>query len=52
MQKRGILHQSVERVKNKSQKVLEPNSCICRSYRGKTGRGHSLHPPPPHTEEG
>ena len=36
-----IFHQSVERVKTKSQKVLGPNSYVCRSYRGKTGRGTS-----------
>ena len=34
-----MLHQSVERVKTKSQKVLGPNFYVCRSYRGKTGRG-------------
>ena len=33
-----VLHQSVKRVKTKSQKVLGPNSYVCRSYRGKTGR--------------
>ena len=37
-----ILHQSVENVKTKSQKVLGPNSYVCRSYRGKTGRGGFL----------
>ena len=34
-----ILHQRGKRVKTKSQKVLRANSYICRSYRGKTGRG-------------
>ena len=34
-----ILHQCGKRVKTKSQKVLGANSYICRSYRGKTGRG-------------
>ena len=33
-----------KRVKNKSQKVLGPNSYVCRSYRGKTGRGALCHP--------
>ena len=38
-------------VKTKSQKVLGANSYVCRSYRGKTGRGTFLpnpaSPPPP-----
>ena len=34
-----ILHQCGKRVKTKSQKVLEANSYICKSYRGKAGRG-------------
>ena len=34
-----ILHQCGKRVKTKSQKVLGPNSYVCRSHRGKTGRG-------------
>ena len=33
-------------VKTKSQKVLETKSYVCRSYRGKTGRGAFLAPPP------
>ena len=41
-----ILHQSVKRVKNKSQKFLEANSYICRSYRGRTGREAFLTSPP------
>ena len=45
-----ILHQSVERVKTKSQKILEPNSYVSRSYRRKTGRGEGLFGPPPHPE--
>ena len=40
-----ILHQCGERVKTKSQKVLEANSYVCRNYRGKTGSGAFLaHP--------
>ena len=35
-----MLHQSVNRIKTKSQKDLEANSYVCRSYRGKTARGH------------
>ena len=42
-----ILHQCGKRVKTKSQKVLGGNSYICRSYRGKTGRGAFLPPTPP-----
>ena len=34
-----ILHQCCKRVKTKSQKILGANSCFCRSYRGKAGRG-------------
>ena len=37
--KLDILHQCGKRVKTKSQNVLGPNSCVCRNYRGKTGRG-------------
>ena len=33
-----ILHQVGKRIKTKSQKLLETNSNVCRSYRGKTGR--------------
>ena len=33
-------------VKTKSQKVLVANSYVCISYRGKTGRGAFLPPPP------
>ena len=40
-----ILHQSVERFKTKSQKVLGANSHVCRSYRGRPGRGAFLPPP-------
>ena len=49
----NFLHQSVERVKTKRQKVLGPDSYVCRSYREKTGRGAFLPPPPhpfPHSE--
>ena len=31
----------MKRVNTKSQKVLGANSCVCRSYRGKTDRGPS-----------
>ena len=31
-----ILHQSVKRVKTKSEKVFGVNSYVCRSYRGKS----------------
>ena len=41
-----ILHQCGERVKNKTQKVWEVNSYVCRSYREKTGRGAFLAPSP------
>ena len=41
-----ILHHCGKRVRTKSQKVLGTNSYICRSYRGKTGRG-PFYPPPP-----
>ena len=34
----GVLRQCGKRVKIKSQKLLEANSYVCRSYRGKTGR--------------
>ena len=39
-----ILHQRWKRVKTKSQKVLGANSYVCRSYKGKTGRG-PFYPP-------
>ena len=44
-----ISHQCGKRVKTKSQKVFAANSYICRSYRGKTGRGRggSFCPLPP-----
>ena len=34
-----FLHQCGKKVKTKSQKVLGASSYVCRSYRGKTGRG-------------
>ena len=34
-----------KRVKTKSQKVLGAKSYVCRSYRGKTGRGGAFSPP-------
>ena len=37
-------------IKTKSQKVLGPNSYICRSYRGKTGGGGGLFEPEFHFE--
>ena len=37
-----VLHQCVKRVKAKSQKVLGANFCVCRCYRGKTGKGRRL----------
>ena len=43
-----ILHQCGKRVKTKSQKVLGANSNVCRSYRGKTGRGGANITLPPH----
>ena len=39
MYKHEILHQSVKSFKTKSQKVLEANFYVCRSYSGKTGMG-------------
>ena len=39
-----ILHQCRKRVKAKSQEVLWASSYVCRSYRGKTGRGTCPHP--------
>ena len=43
-----ILHQCGKTIKTKSQKVLGGNSYICRSYKGKTGRGPFCpHPSPP-----
>ena len=46
-----ILHQCDKRFKTKSQKVLGANSYVCRSYRGKIGRGTFLPPPTsPHPE--
>ena len=47
MYENEILHQRGERVKTKSQKVLKAKSYVCRSYRGKTGRGFFLPLPPP-----
>ena len=44
-----ILHQSVKRVKTKSQKVLRTNPYVRRTYRRKTGRGAFLAIPPPPT---
>ena len=41
-----ILHQRDKRVKTKSQRVLGANSYVCRSYRGKPGRGGLFAPPP------
>ena len=35
----SVLHQSGNRVKTKSQKVLGASYNVCRSYRGKIGRG-------------
>ena len=40
-----ILHQCGKTVKTKTQKVLGANSYVCRSYRGKTGKGTFLPPP-------
>ena len=42
-----ILDQYGKKVKTKSQKILGDNSYVCRSYRGKTGRGAFLAPCPP-----
>ena len=42
-----ILQQCGKRVKIKTRKVLEANSCVCRSYRGKTNRGAFLRPAHP-----
>ena len=39
MYKLEILQHCGKRVNTKSQKVLETNSYVCRSYRAKTGRG-------------
>ena len=33
------LHQPGKKVETIGQKVLEPNSYVCKSYRKKTGRG-------------
>ena len=33
-----MLHQCGKMVKTKSQKYFGANFCVCRSYRGKTGR--------------
>ena len=49
MVKLEILHQCCKRVKTKSQKVLEANSYVCRSYRGKSVRGSLFDPPTPCT---
>ena len=43
-----VLRQCGKSVKTKSQKVLEVNSYVCRSYMGKTGRG--VFPFSPHSE--
>ena len=45
----NVLRHCGKRVKIKSQKVLGVNSYVCRSYRGKTGRGAFYHPSP-HSE--
>ena len=37
-----ILPQCGNKVKTKTQKVLRANSYLCRSFRGKTGRGAFL----------
>ena len=42
-----ILQQCGKKVKTKSQEVLGANSYVCRSYRGKTGRGPFCPPPLP-----
>ena len=42
MYKHEILHQSVKSFKTKSQKVLEANFYVCRSYSGKTDRGRGV----------
>ena len=39
-----ILRQCGKMVKTKSQKVLSPNSYVCRGWRGKSGRGHFCPP--------
>ena len=44
-----ILYQCSKRVKSKSQKVLEANSYVSRSYRGKPGRRGPFCPPYPPT---
>ena len=41
-----LLHHCGKRVKTKSQKVFGANSYVCRSYRGKTGRGMGSFCPP------
>ena len=46
MHKLEILHQCGKRVKTKSQKVLGASFYVYKSYRGKTGRGAFLIPPP------
>ena len=42
----AILYQCEKRVKTKKHKVFWANSYVCRSYRGKTGRGTFLIPHP------
>ena len=42
-----ILHQCDKRVKTKNQKDFGASSYVCRSYRGKTGRGGLFALPPP-----
>ena len=42
-----ILHQYGKRVKTKCQKILVSSSYVCRSYRGKAGRGSCFATAPP-----
>ena len=42
-----FLHYCGKRVKTKSEKVLWSNFDVCRSYRGKTGRGSLFAAPSP-----
>ena len=41
------LHQCDKKIKNKSHRVFGTNSYVCRSYRGKNGRGEGLFGPFP-----
>ena len=41
-----ILQQCGKRVKTESHKVLAADSYVCRSYRGKTGKGFFCSPSP------